>query len=231
MELGTLLQPGQLVRLKVNDSTAPYVVNMCHNSKLIVCKAVKQPIPVTPDTFRVFIIKDSESGLFIIKAHLKESSERGAVIALTNLSEPRFVQRREHYRLSHGEISVPLDIELRPQNNVNRYKRLKLHDISAGGIGLIVKASSAFTVGTHVNLTMNLDRSGSITAIGEIVHITSFNANARDFLVGIKYIQIDKASLDALMSFIQEQVDFEHKENPAEADAESAGLFCDDETG
>lgn len=230
MELETLLQPGQPVRLKVNDSTAPYVVKMCQNSKLIVCKAVKQPIPVTPETSRVFIIKDSESGLFIIKAHLKESSERGAVIALTNLSEPCFVQRREHYRLSHSDISVPLDIELRPQNNVNRYKRLKLHDISAGGISLIVKASSAFTVGTHVNLTMNLDRRGPITAIGEIVHITSFNANARDFLVGIKYIQIDKASLDALMSFIQEQVDFEHKTNPTEADAESAELFCDDET-
>ncbi|MDI6816124.1 MAG: PilZ domain-containing protein [Actinomycetota bacterium] len=230
MDLGTLLQPGQAVRLKVDGTTAPYVVNMCNNSKLLVCRAVKQPIPVTPETFRVFIIKNSESGLFIIKSQLKESSERGAVIALTNLSEPRFIQRREHYRLSHSDISVPFEIELRPQNNANRYKRLKLHDISAGGIGLIVKASSAFTVGTHVSLTINLDRRSFIKAIGEIVHITSFNANARDYLVGIEYIQIDEASLETLMSFIQEQVDFEHRRNPAEADAESAGLFCGDET-
>lgn len=106
---------------------------------------------------------------------------------------------------------MPLDIELRPQNNANRYKRLKFHDISAGGIGLIVKASSVFTEGMHVNLTLNFDNRDSVKAIGEIVHITSLNSNSRDFLVGVKYVQIDKASLETLMSFIQEQVVLEYK--------------------
>ncbi|MBS3909042.1 MAG: hypothetical protein KGZ93_05380 [Actinobacteria bacterium] len=84
-------------------------------------------------------------------------------------------------------------------------------------------------MGTHVNLVMHLDRRGSFEAVGEIIHITSFNANVRDLLVGIEYIQIDKASLETLMSFIQEQVDFEHKGDPTEAGAENAGLLRDDE--
>lgn len=221
MEQGSILKPGQKIKLKAGDATADYIVQMSNANKLLVCKAVKQPVMLTPETYRMSIIQASDRGMVVIDAYLKESSGRGHVIALSDLSEPRFVQRREHYRLNHDDISVPFDIELHPQNNANRYKRLKLHDISAGGIGLIIKASSACSVGTHVNLTLNIDRRGCVRAVGEIVHITPLASSTRDFLVGISYVQIDKADLDTLMDFIQEQVDLGRKSGPTRVEAES----------
>jgi len=206
VEIGVLLKPGQQVKLKSNDVAEPYSIKMCLSEKLVVCKAFKHPVPLTGESGKITIIRPASNGVFVIESKIKDSSEKGGLIALTQLGEPNFLERRSHYRLNHQDITVPLEIELRPQNNSNRYKRVKLYDISAGGIGLVVKASSSFFEGMRINIKLNLETIGLLSFVGEVAHVSALNPLSKDYLLGIKYVEFEHLSQQKIMHFIQEQV-------------------------
>lgn len=172
--------------------------------KTVICKSVGHPLGNDCAVGGVLtIVRPTDDGTCIVPAKITGIGERGEIITLLPSGKPQKVQKRVFTRV---RVDAGVQLKLQFDSSNSRYKSMKVHDIGGGGVGVTIYAKNPIETGQLVRLDIELAmRKYKITARGEVIHCTLLNPNAREFLLGIKFIEIKEKDQLKIIEFVEDE--------------------------
>jgi len=172
--------------------------------KTVICKSVGHPLGNDCAVGGVLtIVRPTDDGTCIIPAKITGIGERGEIITLLPSGKPQRVQKRVFTRV---RVDTGVQLKLQFDSSNSRYKSMKVHDIGGGGVGVTIYAKNPIETGQLVRLDIELAmRKYKISARGEVIHCTLLNPNAREFLLGIKFIEISERDQLKIIEFVEDE--------------------------
>jgi len=190
--------------------------------KTVICKSVGHPLGDDCAVGGVLtIVRPTDDGTCIVPAKITGIGERGEIITLLPSGKPERVQKRVFTRV---RIDTGVQLKLQFDSSNSRYKSMKVHDIGGGGVGVTIYAKNPIETGQLVRLDIELAmRKHKMTARGEVIHCTLLNPNAREFLLGIKFIEIKEKDQLKIIEFVEDEyqkqeAERKRKEEPKQKD-------------
>lgn len=178
---------------------------MIMSDKTIICRAVDRPLYNGCEVGGLLtIIRPVDDGNCTMPVKVVSIGDKGELIAVVPAGMPERVQRRMFPRVrTEGGIKVKLQFD----NQVNRYKGLKVYDISGGGIGVTVYSRNPIEAGHYARLDIELNSlmSNKIAARGEIVHCSSKGPGSFEYQLGIKFVEINARDQQKIIEFVNEE--------------------------
>ena len=141
-----------------------------------------------------------ESGVYTFKSTFIDKKMNPLPIWIVTLpSEIEKCQQRSFVRF---DVSLPILLELPPDDGQDEVVSLKLitKDLSGGGLQVI--SSQSLEVGKALLLTMELPDCGVFKVDGEVVRVTQPQADRRLFWISIKFVNSPANIRDKISKFI-----------------------------
>ncbi|MCL6472730.1 MAG: PilZ domain-containing protein [Firmicutes bacterium] len=194
-------EPGTVVRLENDYGYALYRISMVMPDKTIVCRSVESPLVDGCDVGRpLTIVHSAAEGSCVIPVKIISIADRAEIIAVMPIGKAHIEERRVFPRIKPG---TNVQLRLQFDNSNSRYKSIAIHDLSGGGVGVDIYAKNPVQRGLRAKLEIDfLNRQNRIHAEGEVTHCTLLNASTRQFLLGIKFIEISQADQQKIIEFV-----------------------------
>ena len=178
---------------------------MVLQDKTIICKAVERPLIHGCEVGGILtVIRPTSDGSCAMSVKVVAIGDKAEIVAIMPIGKPQRIQRRVFPRIRmDGGIQVRLQFD----NQVNRYKGLKIYDVSGGGIGVTIYSRNPIEAGHSARLEIELNsiKSNKIKACGEIVHCSSKGSGSSEYLLGIKFTEIDQRDQHKIVEFVAEE--------------------------
>ncbi|MHB8840381.1 MAG: flagellar brake protein [Candidatus Aquicultor sp.] len=175
---------------------------MALQDKTIICKAVERPIMHGCDVGGLLtVVRPTDDGSCAMPVKVAAIGDKAEIIAIIPIGKPQRIQRRAFPRI---RTDSGIQVKLQFDNQVNRYKGLKVYDVSGGGIGVTIYSRNPIEAGhrTRLEIELNSLKSNKIRVRGEVVHCSSKSPGATEYLLGIKFTEIDQRDQHKIIEFV-----------------------------
>ncbi len=171
------------------------------------------------------VVRPTDEGSCAMSVKVAAIGEKAEVIAVIPIGKPQRIQRRVFPRI---RMDSGIQVKLQFDNQVNRYKGLKVYDVSGGGIGVTIYSRNPIESGHRARLEIELNslKSHKIRARGEVVHCSSKSPGATEYLLGIKFTEIDQRDQHKIIEFVaaEQQRQDEQDQHQKHLDEQKAAL-------
>lgn len=142
----------------------------------------------------------TEEGACSVKIRITGQSENSSYISFAQVDRLTFEQKRETPRLRPDE-SVGFRIQFESIGNI--YRGVTIEDISAGGIGVLVRSSREVEKGTRARLFIELPRHDLITIYGEVMNCARSESSPRLYRIGLRFIKANPIDLKLISEYVR----------------------------
>ncbi len=169
------------------------------------------------------VVRPTDDGSCAMSVKVLAMGEKADIIAVSPIGKPQRIQRRVFPRI---RMDSGIQVKLQFDNQVNRYKGLKVYDVSGGGIGVTIYSRNPIEAGHRARLEIELNslKSNKIRARGEVVHCSSKSPGAAEYLLGIKFTEIDQRDQHKIIEFVaqEQRRQEEHEQHQKHIDEQRA---------
>ncbi len=183
------------------------ILDILNDREYIIAGPIRRStiIYIRPNTVIEVKYNKEKIGKFVFRALVKEVWEKGIYkLKIEILSDITKIQERSFFRLPIS-IQVEKEHNIEKEDNGAAEKEVCISgDISGGGM----KFFSNFRHEKFERLRLNLTIKGIvISTIGEVVRVSEFKSNDHKYKyeIGVKFVDIDNYSRDAIIKYIFEQ--------------------------